>query len=766
MAFPIVSHSSSSSSSSPALFCPTRLLRLPAALLPQVCSYLSPKELLRGLAQTAKSTRDLLTSACFSFHPLELGDGELPLLAALPPSASLSLQPFHTRVLCQCDLSVELSWTHVSMQQTLAALHHFPVCRSLSMNDHFGKPLPDPVLYELLHHPTALSCHRLTLSGFTRSKAQKVPVDSEPSQQTEVRVLRSKRKYTYTLPAVRVTKRFDWADIRLPTVTSLTVHVRGKPRYVGGAAFLAAHTGLLELTVNLLLVSVVELTSLFVDTAALPLLTRFGLHEEHRTNGAEWRVGALLTALATTEMDATGRPRPLTELHLQLPVARDVFAAAALIPGLTALRVVQVRRGWLTEWPAWQESAFSQLRELVVHGCGRKYEWEEQAAIARGSEAARQLLLFLESIASRPLQILRISIEEQATMEAAAIAQLARCQQLRELSLSVSRRTESAWMDWRDAELFTVLTPGCFSCLRSVTLETVQLSAEAVVAIASAAPQLQEFCLLNAEPGCHPATIAAILAGYCEHIGDVFLSDTDNRDHVWSHVQPADIITAYRSAVAAAGRCDGYRPFTQLRCFCASMCWCTPPSVWHALLSLLQWAVHLTYVTELASNDPLVVAALSYLPSLAALGDGCLWPLSFAGFLELRCELTGRYRFLASADVAGEEVSGCPSDGNVLELHDSVADGERKAPVLLRPHSPLFSAYRRSLSAEQQAVLARWARGDFRADDGRLAAPESELEKDEATGEAPVHCPHPHIFYRRYEDRRHEEEASEVEMAR
>ena len=75
------------------------------------------------------------------------------------------------------------------------------------------------------------------------------------------------------------------------------------------------------------------------------------------------------------------------------------------------------------------------------------------------------------------------------------------------------------------------------------------------------------------------------------------------------------------------------------------------------------------------------------------------------------------------------------------------------APAATTELRPL-PAFQRSLSDEHQAVLARWAAGDFRAGDEHLSAAESELllddeeDVDEA-GRRP--CPHPHQFYVRYQ---------------
>ena len=103
-----------------------------------------------------------------------------------------------------------------------------------------------------------------------------------------------------------------------------------------------------------------------------------------------------------------------------------------------------------------------------------------------------------------------------------------------------------------------------------------------------------------------------------------------------------------------AGR-DIQAPLTQLTALYVKMCWCTPPSVWHALLLLLRSAAHLHCVLRLLSNDPLVIAALGYLPCITALGTESLWPLSFATFTEAQSERSAvyRYSYLSHSAVSG-----------------------------------------------------------------------------------------------------------------
>ena len=222
--------------------------------------------------------------------------------------------------------------------------------------------------------------------------------------------------------------------------------------------------------------------------------------------------------------------------------------------------------------------------------------------------------------------------------------------------------------------------------------------------------------------------------------------------HEWQNVQTADVVDAYQAAVVAAGRAGGYRPFTRLRYVRGSMCYCTPPSVWHALLLLMRHAVHLRSLAVLSTNDPLIAAALAHLPSITSLGADCLWPHSFATFIERRSMQTGHYLYVAPQPITRYPFSGCPGPATSFELIDATHEKQQDRRVRLLPHSTLFTAYQRSLSAEQQAVLARWARGDFHVDDGRLSGAESAMERDEDDpSRDPRQCPHPHFFYGRFQ---------------
>ena len=225
------------------------------------------------------------------------------------------------------------------------------------------------------------------------------------------------------------------------------------------------------------------------------------------------------------------------------------------------------------------------------------------------------------------------------------------------------------------------------------------------------------------------------------------------------------VVGAYQSPVTAAGRSDVYRPFLRLNTVVATMCWrCTPPAVWHALLSLLRYASAIHCVSRVLTNDPLIVASLSHLPSIATLSSDCLWPASFATFIEQRNEETGQYRYLEEP-VMGYERHRCPGKEMMLELSDIAEGGDIGGPVLLRTLG-LFTAYQRSLTADLQAALARWVTGDFRDGDEQLSAAESaSVQCDEEEGDADEQsCRHPHLFSTRYTDDS-EDEMSDVERA-
>ena len=110
----------------------------------------------------------------------------------------------------------------------------------------------------MLYQPTTLSCSDLTLDGFIRRKAEKVPVDCDQKQpEVSERVTRSKRKHGSVIATRK--RKLDWA---------LQAGIEGQPSYVGGAAFLTAHTALLELDLTTFLVPINALTAVFRDSTA------------------------------------------------------------------------------------------------------------------------------------------------------------------------------------------------------------------------------------------------------------------------------------------------------------------------------------------------------------------------------------------------------------------------------------------------------------------------------------------------------------------
>ena len=258
------------------------------------------------------------------------------------------------------------------------------------------------------------------------------------------------------------------------------------------------------------------------------------------------------------------------------------------------------------------------------------------AVLGQTVHRVRDLLPLLECMSRCPINSVCISTGEAIRFSSSAMAHLARCSELQPLLVRTSISDESVCMELRDAALFTSFVPDCLSRLLSITLYSVRLSAASLVASASAALLLATFALNGVEADCHPAVACAIVGGYCQQIENVSLAHR----HTWRQVQAVDVVGAYQSAVAAARRSDGYRPFTQLSQLCIPMCWCTPPSVWHALLSLMRHATRLHCIVKLASNDPLIVSALSYLPLVRVLGAGCLYPLSFARLLISKDEQT------------------------------------------------------------------------------------------------------------------------------
>ena len=219
----------------------------------------------------------------------------------------------------------------------------------------------------------------------------------------------------------------------------------------------------------------------------------------------------------------------------------------------------------------------------------------------------------------------------------------------------------------------------------------------------------------------------------------------DSCCHDWTDVQAADIGDFHQMAVAGAERDDSYQPFTQLDRLTVRMC-CAVPSVWRALLALMRAATRLRCVSRLSNTDPLSISALVYLPSLTTLSGKCHWAPTFAAISQQRSLHSRRqYRFLASPEVRAE-AQGWPLHGTLLVLSRDEENGMPTSAVLLRPAAGLFAAYQRSLSDHIQAVLARWAEGDFRAGDERLSAAEGSAVEE--VGPMPGHqyCSHATSF--------------------
>jgi len=727
-----------------------------------VCSYLCSKELLVTLALTAKTVRDRLTPACFAAAELDLDKRELAILSSLPPPTASSAA-FHRRLLSHCSLRV-LRTNDIAMRQVLDSLDHFPSCRSLTLsaNGRWQQQLADSELHDLLRHPTTRTCQQLTVAGYHHGSTEWVSVVDDDDAQVDVQAARARRRQRNSL--VRFFTRrssrkqpFDWADIRLPAVTRLTLVLYGLPLYVGGTAFVTAHTALQRLDVSTTVVSVAELTAIFRDEHALPSLTHFGLCDSFVYEGSDSDLPLLLTALATTVVAASGSVRPMSWLKVGHLAPRSVLAAAALMPGLTHVKLHNMP-GWLEEWSASEErlGAFPQLQGLIMYEFGEHLTREQE--LRAPAPADRSMLPLLRAMAARPLRILDIRTHGHVTCSAAAMAQLAQLRQLHTLHWDAYRASnaEDRRMDWTDPTLFASFTAGCLPCLRSVQLRNMRLSAPSVAAIASAAPQLRDFEASNIGLTCHPAVVCAIVGGQCEHIEQLRVGDPHL--HVLDDVL-TDVTLA--STVIAAGRTGRWRPFTRLRSLRVSMCWCTPPSVWHALLSLLQHAVQLRCVACLAIDDPLAVASLSLLPCLAILSANCLWPLPFAQMMERRLTRTGRYRYLACHAVRGATESGYYFRTE-LGLSDRLeAAWNGRHPVTLRPRSRLFAAYQRSLNVEQQAVMARWAAGDYRAEDETFHVHCGEERQAAPAGQRG--CPHPLALYTRWQSAR--SEAADVREA-
>ena len=361
---------------------------------------------------------------------------------------------------------------------------------------------------------------------------------------------------------------------------------------------------------------------------------------------------------------------------------------------------------------------------------------------------------FLRSMAAGQLQQHHISVgrHTHVTFSTAAMTHLARCCQLQDLSIDVGI-SASERSDWRCSRVHCLhagLSPlpqrdqtgkrpsECCSCRRyrvcSSTLRVFRVDKH------DKSP-----CI-----SCHPAVLLATIGGYCEHIERLLINDEGRYE--WSNVQVADVVGAYQSAVTAAGRGGAYKPFTQLKWMRVGVCWCTPPSVWHALLSLMRHAVRLHCLYCVQSNDPLVVASLAHLPAITSLKSSSWWPASFATFVTRKDERTGCYPYLQSEEVSCKRYNSCPGPHTSFSLFESVEGFGEAEPTSVTPASHPFTAYQRSLTADQQALLVRWATGDYRvrAGDEQLDAADSpslhceEKEDDAATDRPP--CGHAHDF--------------------
>ena len=443
--------------------------------------------------------------------------------------------------------------------------------------------------------------------------------------------------------------------------------------------------------------------------------------------------------------------RPITELHVDVDSEGSLLSGLTPMQGLTSLRVGRASQQWLEGGAGASRlaSAFPHLQRLDVWVRQTKGEWDEGEELEDEGDraaAAAGLLCLFQAIAASPLQVLSLSSPQLAALDAAAMAQIARLHQLRELTLSaLCQRGQPMVLE--GSHLFAAWTAGCLSCLRGLTLESVLLTPESTLAVVSAAPRLRQFDLSwGISLSCHPAIICAIVAGCCAEIEKIYIDAGCCGE--WGDVQAADITAAYAAALSATSRNMEYRPFSQLHQLHLKMCTCAPPSVWHALLRLLRTAEELRSVVHLSSDDPLSISALANLPSLSALDGSCEWPLSFPVFVH---QVEGRTPPRTWLDIPPEKRCGCnsrglcPSGGALLELSAGGLSSRSYSPsFLLRPDADLFAAYQRSLSADHQAVLARWAAGDFLADDGLIRA----LERPEQDCPNYHHprCPHGHRF--------------------
>ena len=252
------------------------------------------------------------------------------------------------------------------------------------------------------------------------------------------------------------------------------------------------------------------------------------------------------------------------------------------------------------------------------------------------------------------------------------------------------------------------------------------------------------------------------MGALCERICQLKINE--NCCYAWNDVHADENIAVYLLARGMAARGADYQPFTKLRNVQVQMCWCTPPAVWHALLSLMRHAVHMHGVARLTTTDPLAVCALSYLP-MCVLHPVCMWPQSFTDFLvdTPLSKSSRRRRYLASRCVTGTELTKCaPHTPSTLELMDELDAKELdsdKLPKPLRLHrnSDVFRQYRQHFNTDVglQQILQRWESGSFpAADDEMLAAQQRPVECAMEATKHPghTHCARSHRFSMRVED--------------
>jgi hypothetical protein len=287
------------------------------------------------------------------------------------------------------------------------------------------------------------------------------------------------------------------------------------------------------------------------------------------------------------------------------------------------------------------------------------------------------------------------------------MAKFAELRHLESFNFSLGVSKKNLWVDWCEPLTLSSFQPNGLSSLVAINLQTVKMSAESMMVIGAAVPNVKRFGLHAAVLTCHPAVMCAIIGGLCADI--THLTVNDECCHTWRNVEAEDMAASHRRALQAADRSPGYATFTQLSQLSVMMCWCTSPAAWHATMALFKSATKLKTVTSLASHDPLIIVSLAYLPFLSALGAesaDCLWANSFAMFMKRKSKRTVKSRYLAAKDVSGYARSGCPRDGSSFKLSQFTKDGEMGACVQVRPRSAIFPNYERTLSVEHQAVLS------------------------------------------------------------